>query len=100
MSRRINKVVLNAKVELLNEVTNSPITAYSENAEGVKTANVGHFYICSSYGGHALYRIDNELGGCSDFTQVGFTSASDLYDLISVMIRTVKMVKDIKIKEL
>ena len=61
---RITDKILHAKIDALNELTNSPPNPYTCHPEtGKLTANVGSHYLGHDYGGANVYRIANDAGG-------------------------------------
>jgi hypothetical protein len=62
--KRITDKILQAKVDHLNELTNSPPNPYTRNPEtGKLTGNVGNHYLAHGFQGVNLYRLANEAGG-------------------------------------
>ncbi len=67
--KRITDKILQAKIDHLNSITNSPPNPYTRNPEtGKLTGNVGNHYLGSynlrhDYNGVNVYRIANEAGG-------------------------------------
>ena len=62
--KRITDKILQAKVDYLNELTNSPPNPYTRDPEtGKLTGNVGAHYLSSAYGGANVYRLANDAGG-------------------------------------
>ena len=78
---RISIKHLEATVLILNQVTNQPITPYS-NADGKFVANVGNYHLSGAYGGYQLHQMANEGGGVRDALHCGYTTKTKLYDLI------------------
>ena len=54
---------------------------------------VGNFHIDSAYGGVALYRMDNESGGCEDVLKCGHTTKGNLAELMHAFIRGLEFKK-------
>ena len=62
--KRITDKILHAKIDHLNQLTNSPPNPYTRNQDtGKLTGNVGAHYLGHDYGGTNVYRIANEAGG-------------------------------------
>ena len=62
--KRITDKILNAKIDALNQLTNSPPNPYTRNQDtGKLTANVGSHYLGHDYNGANVYRLANEAGG-------------------------------------
>ena len=79
---RITRKNLDNLVEHLNKVTGHEAEAYSNNAEGHFTANIGTYVISGAYGGWALHQMDNESGGERDVLSTGHIPARELFNLI------------------
>lgn len=60
--QRITEKQLEAIVNRINEVTNSPKTAWTRNGEKF-TANIGNYHLRYDYGGVELDRMLSEGGG-------------------------------------
>ena len=56
---------LQAKVDMINSITNAPAEAYSRLDDGTLFANEGHYHISQAYGGYMLQKICNSSGGVS-----------------------------------
>lgn len=56
---------LEAKVDMINRITNAPKTAYTRLDDGSLIANEGHYHISQAYGGYMLQKICNLSGGVS-----------------------------------
>lgn len=70
--------MLKAKIDYLNEITNSPKKPYSE-VDGKLKANIGNFHLYQAYGAYGLHRMVNEGGGVSDNNIYGLHTKKDLY---------------------
>ena len=79
---RVTKKMLEAKVELLNKVTNSP----QEYRTGSNT-NIGHYMLDGAYGGYALHRVMNETGGVNNVFRCGHVPARELAGLVDAYIQ-------------
>ena len=78
---RITRKQLQAAVDTLNSMTDSPSEPYRK--EGDKwVANVGNFHISGAYGGFSLHRMCNEGGGVRDIFYCGHVPARQLFELI------------------
>ena len=73
--RRITMDHINAVVDLINEVTQSPDTPWTDG-----TANIGNYHVSQAYGGYSLHRISNEGGGVRDVFSCGHIPKRDLHD--------------------
>ena len=87
----ITKKDLEATVERINRITGSPLEPYTrtedENGKATYSANLGNYHLSGAYGGHALYRMDNDGGGVRDVLGCGHLSKRDLYDRMHAFIR-------------
>lgn len=83
--------MLEGKVELLNEITNSPTTPYTRDSNGKLRANIGNFHLYGAYGKWDLHRTVNEGGGSRD--HFGLCSKRELYDQISAFIKGIEFEK-------
>jgi len=87
----ITKKDLEATVERINRITGSPLEPYTrtvdENGKQTFTANLGNYHLSGAYGGHALYRMDNDGGGVCDVLGCGHLSKRDLYDRMHAFIK-------------
>lgn len=82
MSNRITDSMLEARVRRLNQLTNSPITPYSQ-VGSMSIANVGNFHPSYAYGGVCLHRMANESGGVRTPIISYHTTKRELYDRIN-----------------
>ena len=78
---RITSKHLIGQVNRLNKVTNSPLEPNSVK-NGVKSANIGHYYIDIGYVGVSLERIVKANGAAEDIFRNGHMSKRQLYDRI------------------
>ena len=85
MSTRITRAFLDAKVNTINTMTNSPFVPY-RTVDGKAVANKGNYHISGAYGGYSLHRMCNESGGASDVFSIGHVSARELAGLMSAYI--------------
>lgn len=89
---RITRKNLDACVDMLNRMTNSPPESYVE-VDGRWKAQPGNFHISGAYGGYALHRMCNEGGGVSDVFNSGHMKARELYELIHAFRRGIEFSK-------
>lgn len=62
--KRITDKILNAKIDALNQLTNSPPNPYTRDPEtGKLTGNVGSHYLSHGFQGVNVYRLANAGGG-------------------------------------
>ena len=93
MTDRITRKTLDAIVARINTITNSPLEAYSKDADGKCKANVGNFHISGAYGGFALHRMVNDSGGVSDVFSGGHVPARELADRMYAFVRGLEFAK-------
>jgi hypothetical protein len=84
MSTRITRAHLDAKVNTINTMTNSPFVPY-RTVDGKAVANKGNYHISGAYGGYSLHRM-TEGGGASNVFSIGHVSARELAGLMSAYI--------------
>ena len=75
--QRITDKHLDAIVDRLNSITNSPVVPY---VNGV--AQVGNYHISHAYGGVCLHRMYNDAGGVSSPLSTGHISKRELAGLL------------------
>lgn len=63
MSNRITEKMLQARIDYLNKITNSPMESYSKDEQGRYRANIGNFHLSHAYGGVCIHRMTNTGGG-------------------------------------
>jgi len=64
--KRVTNKQLEAQVEGINILTNSPKTSYTKLKPGKYKANINNFHLDYAYGGVALHRMNNLGGGVID----------------------------------
>jgi len=80
---RVTQGTLNATVNKINEMTNSP-TEY--RADGV--IQIGHYTLSGAYGGWQLQRVMNTGGGVDlPLGETGHVPKKELYGLMQSFIR-------------
>jgi len=82
---RITQKDLEQKATLLNEITRSPLTAWTRT-DGKNTANIGHYYVSQAYGGVNLMRNVNLGGGVSEPLSFGHVPKRELYQMLCAFI--------------
>ena len=65
---------LTATVELINEVTQSPDTPWTDGK-----ANIGNYHVSQAYGGCSLHRMSSPGGGVRDVFSCGHIPKRDLH---------------------
>lgn len=86
MTKRITEAHLQAIVDRLNRLTNSPLEPYSKGEDGRLLANVGNYHLSHAYGGVALHRMANESGGVSTPLYTGYVSKRELSERLFAFI--------------
>lgn len=87
MSRtRITIKFLNAQVEMLNRIQDTPQESYVRK-DGRNIAQPGNYHISGAYGGYSLHQMSNEGGGVRDVFRCGHIPARELSERISAYVR-------------
>lgn len=76
---------LEAQIERLNTLTNSPATLYAL-VDGRNVAQIGCYHLSGAYGGQSLHRITGTTGGVLDVFSCGHITKRDLSDRIAAFI--------------
>ena len=76
--KRVTDKDLQALIDRLNRMTNSPAEPYVKDADGKYRAQVGNFHLSHAYGGVSIHRMVNESGGSSDVLVSGHVSKREL----------------------
>ena len=87
MTQRISIKRLEAMVEHLNKITDSPSAAHTRQANGKLVANIGNWHVSQAYGGVCVERMTNESGGVSCPIWMGYIPKREAYDRLSSFIR-------------
>ena len=87
--QRITEAHLQAKIDRLNRITNSPAEPYTAGK-----ANVGNFHLSHAYGGVCLHRMYNDGGGVSSPLSTGHVSKRELAGLLSAYIAGIESTKE------
>lgn len=77
--------MLKAKIDYLNQITNSPAKPYSE-VNGKLVANIGNFHLYQAYGAYGLHRMVNEGGGITDSYIYGLHTKRELFNRLNSFI--------------
>lgn len=78
-TKRVTVKDLEALAQTINTLTGSPMTYSDKQPDGRFKSNAGHYHIDGEYGGWALHRVHNELGGVITPIGGGFYPARDLH---------------------
>ena len=82
---RITEKHLQAQIDRLNKLTNSPMKPYETTGKKY-VAQIGNYHLDGAYGGWELMRMENEGGGVSSPLRTGHISKKELYGRISAFI--------------
>jgi hypothetical protein len=77
---------LHRLAQYINELTDSPAEAYTQDNARKWTANPGHYYIDGAYGGFKLLRIVKG-GESTDVLGSGYTTKRDLFNQLHAYIQ-------------
>lgn len=77
---------LHRLAQYINELTDSPAEAYTQDNARKWTANPGHYYIDGAYGGFKLLRIVKG-GGSTDVLGSGYSTKRDLFNQLHAYIQ-------------
>lgn len=94
MSNRVTAAHLEAIVNRINRLTNSPTKPY-EMIDGKYKANIGCYHLSQAYGGYALHRMSNECGGVTDSLSRGHMPKRELAELMYAYIRGIEQNQDL-----
>lgn len=83
---RITNKDLEAVVNRINDITNSPKESYVKNADGKFIAQIDNYHLSFAYGGVSLQRMHNISGGVSTPINSGHVSKRELYNLMQAYI--------------
>lgn len=99
MTGRVTTTALQAAVDRLNRLTDSPMAAYTRNTPPAVgfTPNPGNFHLDNAYGKYTLSRMCLTGGGEVDVLACGFVSKGKLFDLIHAFIRGVTVGKGLEV---
>jgi len=89
---RITNKILEARIDLLNEITNQPTTSWT-NKGGRMKANIGNYHLDFAYGGVNVYQVHNEGGAVSEPLGGGHGTKRELYDKLSAFIKGIELNK-------
>lgn len=88
---RITEKQLEAVVERLNRLTQSPLASWTKTDKGHK-ANIGNYHLDYAYGYVSLARMVNEGGGIEKI--LGSGTKRELFDQIHAFIRGINATKE------
>lgn len=81
MKHRVTQAQLQAAVDRINRLTESPMTPYVDGK-----IQVGNYHLSGAYGGVCLHRMHNEGGGVSSPLSTGHISKRELLNLMHAYI--------------
>jgi hypothetical protein len=87
---RITEKQLQAVIDRLNRITNSPAAPYIDGK-----AQVGNYHLSHAYGGVCLHRMHNENGGVSSPLSVGHVSKRELAGLLYAFIAGINSIEEV-----
>ncbi len=82
MQHRVTQSHLQAVVDRINRITQSPMVPYIGNI-----AQVGNYHLSNAYGGVCLHRMQNDGGGVSSPLSTGHITNRQLLDLMYAYIQ-------------
>ena len=82
---RITIAQLQAVIDRLNRITDSPATPYADGK-----AQIGCYHLSRAYGGFCLHRMHNEGGGVSSPLSTGHIPARELLNLMHAYINGIE----------
>lgn len=94
MRERITQKNLQAVIDRINRITDSPETPYTKTPEGKFIPNLGNYHLSMAYGGYNLHRIDNDSGGVTCPLGTGHVTKKELYKLMHAFINGLYAGKD------
>ena len=93
---RITNKQIEAQIERLNTVTNSPTAPYTRAEDGTLRANIGNHHLSGAYGGVCVHRMVNTSGGVSSPISCGHIPKRELYEKLVSYIAGIEAGKIIK----
>ena len=99
MSNRVTEAHLQAIVDRLNRLTDSPLEAYTRDETGRLRANVGNYHLSFAYGGVSLHRMANESGGVSTPLYSGHIPKRELAERLHAFIYGIQTAQAMKERE-
>ena len=87
--QRITDAHLQAKIDRLNRITNSPAEPYTAGK-----ANISNYHLSHAYGGVCLHRMHNDGGAVSSPLCIGHVPKRELAGLLSAYISGIESTKD------
>ena len=85
---RITEKHLQAKIDYLNKITNSPAASYIDGK-----AQIGNYHLSHAYGGVCLHRMYNDGGGVSSPLSTGHIPKRELAGLLDAFIAGITLEK-------
>jgi hypothetical protein len=94
MTSRVSTEQLQAIVNRINTMTNSPLKPY-ETVEGKYVAQIGNYHLSQAYGGFALHRMQSDGGGIVDVLGRGHMPKREIAELMYAWIRGFDQAKSV-----
>jgi len=89
----ITKEHLENKIELLNEITNSPSSPYT-TINGKLKSNINNYHLAGAYGGVTVHRMANPGGGVYTPFGCGYVTKKELYIRLTSFIDGYELAKE------
>lgn len=89
---RVSKSMLQNKINLINEMTNSPAEYAIKTDQGFR-CNIGHFHLSQAYGGYCLQRTIGEGGGCQTPIGLGHITGKEICHQLDGFIAALQFIK-------
>jgi len=83
---RITLKQLQAQIEQLNSITNSPKSPWTQGTDGRLSANVGNHHLSRGFGGCCVHRMANENGGVTTPLVHGHVPKRELFNKLEAYI--------------
>lgn len=80
--KRVTNTDLQAIVDRINRLTDSPMHSYVKDDSGKYKAQIGNYHLSFAYGGVSLHRMTNDAGGVTDVLSCGHVSKRELSQMM------------------
>ena len=91
--KRVTEKDLQAIVDRINRMTNSPMAPYTRGDDGYLHAQIGNYSLSFAYGGVSLIRMVNPGGGVSDVLMSGHVPKRELQTAMFAFMRGMESVQ-------
>ena len=78
--QRITNNMLQARIDYLNKITNSPDKPWTRDENGRNKANIGNYHLSGAYGGVCVHRMVTDGGGVDTPICYGHVPKRELYE--------------------